>query len=1414
MIFRTITNESTGATKSIGLFGKSLCELKEIISTIKLQGLINTIFNKSSINEDAIIRYNNAIIEATVNGATLAEKQQIMQSSMENTNKATAQLIGSTKGAIVETKALAAAQNASTLKARAQAVALKAVSIAGNMILFTFISKGLEFVVKGFDNWIHRVEKARERTNELFGEFNQMNDTLAEHKKTVSELAGRYDDLSKGVNLSDNHNISLSADEYKEFLDINKRLADSFPELANGIDENGNSILSLGTKGITAKEQLEQLLQTEEDLNNFQIAQGLEESFRGVFTYIEEANNATDKFNDSIDDTNEAMSKIQNISRNGITLGDGDSQPIFSGNTNNNQADISYMHALIDSVNEFWDSLDDTRYNQLYDMGIVDGTSLLRFDEDYVNGVFDVYSQVYCLTPEEISTLEDIIQRNISIVSGELLDSINAESQSLQGKIQQGKNAWTDFLPALVSSMKSKQTFKSLDADLQDIAIHIVEGLDYSCSTAMNEYNPDPYAFIRDKLIVPMGSLGDSDKAKLTSAFNELFKLDVNDISQSNQEEITELIDDIATILGKNPVELRIALGFNTEEIQNRYHTALREAKRQLGGYNLDRKGNEISNDIGENLDDFWDENVKTEDDLVLWKKATDGITDVTEAMDAYTEAKKNNNDIKNDSTLPSLSNTITQLNTQLKPAFDALQSAYSDIFTSGSFTLENVDISMLDSMKSKLDDLNAIDGISIDYSSFENLARVLTDTSSTADDVQAAFNLLATDIVTGLNPALSDCSGENYRLVQSLLESTGITNAEAVMVSSLGYTYEDYAAAKKECADAGIDLTDKTEQEIEKLTWQQIATETCGQALALLQLKKALCNETALTPGSDINSLYQLAKAAGIATEKIAMLAGLNAAYEKESAAGHTQAALAIANRMEEVKADVEKQFSEIGNVEVDFSAKYDKGASSAAAKEAEADYKNLLDAKTRLLEQQLAANIITFQEYSDKQKQIIEEYYRDGKIKAQDYYDALENMYSHRLSIYDKVTSAVTNRSDEELDRLKEQKEAVENSYQVKIDAIQSEIDALNKANDARKAQIDLEKAQYEAERARNQRVNKVFDGSQFIYSADTDAIRDAEDNLADKKLQSDISLLEGQIDSLKAEMENATKSLDLQIGALEAYKGKWNEISGVYEEQQNRLIAAEILGADWEMQILDGRLGILQSFTEQYIALQQAQADAAVNAARIKAEADAGNLTGGKVGNTPDTGGKNGDDNNSSTPPPNSGKWYIVNQATGEKLSRGFDSSREASKYLSSYAGTQSNHSVTLKKFHNGLDEGYVTVQGKSKPVNQSLELIKKLASDGVLPDEFPAILQHGELVLTPEQQQNMVNNARMAFFRSNGINLETDGYSAISHIQTSPQNVYNNISINCPNVTNNTGAEYILKSLQRLPLDTIQYTHRRQ
>ena len=62
-IFRTITDDITGANKSIGLFGRSLNDIKGIITSFKQNGIISTLLNTPLINIDidAIDAYNNAI---------------------------------------------------------------------------------------------------------------------------------------------------------------------------------------------------------------------------------------------------------------------------------------------------------------------------------------------------------------------------------------------------------------------------------------------------------------------------------------------------------------------------------------------------------------------------------------------------------------------------------------------------------------------------------------------------------------------------------------------------------------------------------------------------------------------------------------------------------------------------------------------------------------------------------------------------------------------------------------------------------------------------------------------------------------------------------------------------------------------------------------------------------------------------------------------------------------------------------------------------------------------------------------------------------------------------------------------------------------------------------------------------------
>ncbi|MEZ3426280.1 MAG: hypothetical protein K1W13_02580, partial [Lachnospiraceae bacterium] len=79
---------------------------------------------------------------------------------------------------------------------------------------------------------------------------------------------------------------------------------------------------------------------------------------------------------------------------------------------------------------------------------------------------------------------------------------------------------------------------------------------------------------------------------------------------------------------------------------------------------------------------------------------------------------------------------------------------------------------------------------------------------------------------------------------------------------------------------------------------------------------------------------------------------------------------------------------------------------------------------------------------------------------------------------------------------------------------------------------------------------------------------------------------------------------------------------------------------------------------------------------------------------------------------------------------------------------------------------------------------------------------------------------MQNVSLSDFRFQSIITPLETAISFPHIDLSPVlssstpvNIVQNNTINCPNVTNNSGAEYIMKELKRLPLDAIQFSHRR-
>lgn len=497
-----------------------------------------------------------------------------------------------------------------------------------------------------------------------------------------------------------------------------------------------------------------------------------------------------------------------------------------------------------------------------------------------------------------------------------------------------------------------------------------------------------------------------------------------------------------------------------------------------------------------------------------------DRINGTTEALEEQAEAEE---EVSNNITQPvslSISQTIDQLNTQLKPAFDSLKSAYQDIFTDDGFTLENVDTSMLSSIKSAIDELNKMEDvdINIDYSSFENLAKVLTDSSSTAEDVQSSFNNFASTILDAVNPAISQCDGESYKLLQTLLESMGIVNAEEVLMAQLGYSYEEYANAKESAANAGIDLNNSIDSVATALQNEGLmATEDAQQIMNYMLAKMSASGATI-----DVSStIGQLAEEFSWLADLIDQWGLYYSVSKKGSGQGNVKGSknLGVGNYTPTQTTKV-KQKVEIEPV---FDGNKANRAAKSAGKSAGKSFEDGLREQLSDLDSVISG--ITGR--IDDQISSINEQKSAALDAISEEKEALEEAKESAIA-------ALEEERQKRLDVIEAQRQQIEQNIKSKqkvIDGINAEIKAMKDANSYRKLQNTLMKEQYELERLQHQHTILQYSEDKGIhYVANTKDIRSQKQAVDDAKLEIEIANKEKQIDLIEKEIDKLNESLDL--------------------------------------------------------------------------------------------------------------------------------------------------------------------------------------------------------------------------------------------------------------------------------------------
>lgn len=198
-----------------------------------------------------------------------------------------------------------------------------------------------------------------------------------------------------------------------------------------------------------------------------------------------------------------------------------------------------------------------------------------------------------------------------------------------------------------------------------------------------------------------------------------------------------------------------------------------------------------------------------------------------------------------------------------------------------------------------------------------------------------------------------------------------------------------------------------------------------------------------------------------------------------------------------------------------------------------------------------------------------------------------------------------------------------------------------------------------------------------------------------------------------SIQSQINDNTQLINSYNEKINYYNGlkeQWSSITNVYNEEQNRLHASQVLGAKWESDVLSGRLETLTNFKNNYVKLQQDIANAAEASAKAVVEANKSAAASATTTPTTTSGSSGGSSGGSggggktttSTPKP---YWTYI------KYGSGYSTSSQATSAIGLTSGANGIAQISGKWYVVKFLEGYDNNTEAAKATLKKKESDKK-------------------------------------------------------------------------------------------------------
>ena len=477
------------------------------LSSDEYKNLASTLANELDEGNNKLIEYNSNTELGSQNLANFAQSQQTV-------------IQGTTKfGAALKT---------------AGNVAKTFVGTLGNMAIAMAASWAIGKVFEAIDDYRHRSEniikagqEAKDSIDSTFKSFEEgkqsimdlgssFGDQTEQIKNTgdaIDQVAEKYVELRKGVNQNTNENVSLSTDEYQQYIDLSSKLASQFPGLVAGYDSQGNAVLNLASNADKAADSIRNLYEAQVSSANVDMGKNLQATYDGVVTQ-------TSQYAEDIQKKRDELAQLDiDISEN--------KRSILTYGSNNFEVQNLYG----DKENVITDVL---KENGLYKENTGDDGSIWNF---YAEGLADKSKQEIDRMNEQITAGMESYYLTLESQRSQLQSEINSYDLMIEDQ-------WRSMAQSLGNYLQTSKSFNELDDSLQSAFLANISNLDL---TALNDpdgkYQGQVLDFLYGEFIGPMSrfsadvqeSLADAlqiDPSKLTideyksqvdEAFNKAF---------------------------------------------------------------------------------------------------------------------------------------------------------------------------------------------------------------------------------------------------------------------------------------------------------------------------------------------------------------------------------------------------------------------------------------------------------------------------------------------------------------------------------------------------------------------------------------------------------------------------------------------------------------------------------------------------------------------------------------------------------------------------------------------------------------------------------------------------------------------------------------------------------------------------